>query len=199
MATFLNTGLNYITPITINSRERIFRSETINLKVQAVGNGAQRWDLTVTLEPATSIGGSAAGAALGVHRSTVGATTPFDMAMPQYLNVPEPVNTVLVNGGATVGSTIAVDSTDATTIAAGRFFSFDGSRKIYQVTEEVMVPDTGTATLNFFPALVAPVADNATIDWDPPIRVYYGQDGVEGVTYSDGVLTRATINVVEAL
>ena len=197
MATF--EDLKYITPITINSRERIFRSETINLKVQAVGNGAQRWDLTITLAPASGIGGNAAGAALGVHRSTHGATTPFDMAMPQYLNVAEPVNTVLVNGEVTAGSAVAVDASDETVIAAGRFFAFQGSRKIYQVTEEVTVPDTGTRMLNFFPPLVATVADNATIDWDPMIQVYYAQDGVEGVTYSDGVLTRATLNVVEAL
>ena len=197
MATF--QGLNYITPITINSRERLFRSETINLKTQTVGNGAQRWDLVVTLEPATAIGGNAAGAALAVHRSTNGFSTSFAMEMPQYLGVAQPA-AVSVSGAHSVGdSTITVDAANTTQVPAGRFLTFPGNQKVYQVTEAVPVPAVGTATLNIFPPLVANVADNAEIDWTPDITVYYAQDGVEGVTYTEGVLTRAALSVVEAL
>ena len=197
MASF--QGLNYITPLTINSRERLFRSETINLKTQTVGNGAQRWDLVVTLAPATGIGGGAAGAALAVHRSTNGLSTSFTMEMPQYLGVAEP-GAVSVNGAHSVGDdTITVDAAAERVIPAGRFLTFPGNTKVYQVTEAVTVPAIGTATLNIFPSLVANVADNDTIDWTPDVTVYYAQDGVEGVTYVEGVLTRATLNVVEAL
>ena len=198
MATF--EGLRYITPITINSRERYFRSETISLKTQTVGNGSQRWDLVVTLEPATSIGGSAAGAALGVHRSIHGFTSPFTMEMPQYLNVPEPVNPIAVVGAQVVGATsITVDSTSPTEVAAGRFISFGSRSKVYQVRSAVTVDDTGTETLEIFPGLIEALNDNEAVNRTPDITAYYAEDGVEGVTYTEGVLTQATISVVEAL
>ena len=197
MATF--EGLKYITPITINSRERIFRSETINLKVQAVGNGAQRWDLVITLAPASAIGGNAAGAALGVHRSVNGFTSNFDMEMPQYLNVPEPPNAITVVGSHTTGTTITVESSTPTPVAAGRFISFGTHNKVYQVRSAVTVDDTGTETLEIFPALVNDLSDGDVVNRSPNINVFYAQDGVEGITYTEGVLTRATINVVEAL
>ena len=200
MATF--EGLKYITPITINSRERYFRSETLSLKTQTVGNGAQRWDLSITLEPATGIGGGAAGARLGVHRATHGFTSPFQVEMPQYLGTAatgnirtdgNPAATIPADRENQSGDSIVIVDTGAT-ISDGRFISFGSNgSKIYQVTA------TTATSISVFPPLVEDLPDNTVVNLSPNITVYYAQDGVEGVTYSDGVLTRATLNVVEGL
>ena len=200
MATFQE--LNYTTPLTINSRERIFRSETINLKTQTVGNGAQRWDLVITLEPATTRGGTNAAAALAVHRSTNGFSRSFTMEMPQHLGTTatgstttdgDPAASVPADRVNQSGDSTVIVHTGATA-SVGRFISFgnDGS-KVYQVT------GTTSTTISIFPALIEDLADDTTVNLSPMITAFYAQDGVEGVTYVEGILVRATLNVVEAL
>lgn len=200
MATF--QGLRYVTPLTINSRERFFRSETLSLKTQTVGNGAQRWDLVVTLETSNNQG-NADGAALAIHRAVTGFTGRFDMEMPQHLGTDvDPgtteVRTTVAHAVGASALSVGVQAGRTLDIPAGRYISVGAQRKIYLVTDAVTVTDSGQ-TLNVFPPLVDAASDDTIVNLSPDILVYYAEDGVEGVTYTDGILTQATINVIEAL
>ena len=205
MASF--EGLDYITPLTINSRERVSRSETLNLKTQAVSNGSQRWDMTITLAPSNNKESNPGGARLGIHRAQHGLHTSFEMEMPQYIgatfssaNQEVEVGTQGYPAGT---STLDVhrgrDGIPDITIRAGRFIRFDSHPKIYQLIDEVTTNGIVSVSANIYPPLVHAVAVDERIHLTPNATVYYAADGTEGVTYTDGILTRSTMSVVEAL
>jgi len=208
-------GLSYITPLEIKSYERISRSETLNLKTQTVSNGAQRWELTVTLAPSNNKGTTAAdkhGARLSVHRSMFGLHRPFTMKMPQHIGVTvsSSLDNNTLNGTTAAGTTntnsvfgahgiinMSLNS-GTSTLPAGLFFKISTGDKIYQVIDEASLSTSNTA-VKIFPPLVTAAASNTTIDIDPDITVYYAENGVEGVKYEGGIMTTATLEVIEAL
>ena len=205
MASF--QGLDYATPLTINSRERVSRSETLNLKTQAVHNGAQRWEMSITLAPSNNGEDDPAGASLGIHRAQHGLHTSFEVEMPQYIGATfSSANQEVEVGtqGYPVGtSTLDVhrgrDGIPDITIRPGRFIRFDSHPKIYQLVEQVRTNGIVSVSAEIYPPLVHAVAVDERIHLTPDATVYYAQDGVEGVTYSDGILTRANITLIEAL
>jgi len=208
-------GLSYTTPLEINSYERISRSETLNLKTQTVSNGAQRWELKITLAPSNNKGTTASdnhGARLSVHRSMFGLHRPFAMTMPQHIGVTaDPsLDSNTINGTTAVGATntdsvfgahgilnMSLNSGTAK-LPAGLFIKVSSGNKIYQVIDEANLSTSNTA-VKIFPPLVTPVSNSTTIDVNPDIIVYYAENGTEGVTYEGGIMTTATLEVIEAL
>lgn len=78
------------------------------------------------------------------------------------INVPS-YGTVLVNGGAQTGTTLAVDGlTEVPQI--GDTFSVAGIEKVYTVQAEPTVT-SGAATISIYPALASSPADNAAVTW----------------------------------
>lgn len=214
--TFL--GLEYSTPLTINSKERVSRSETLNLKIQAISNGSQRWECIITLAPSNNKGTTAAshhGAALAVHRVQKGLHSSFnDAPMPQYIGTSFDFD----NGNSIVSGSFSVvedvlttvnklnsvlvrtSGTSNASIPAGRFFTFSNHTKVYQVIETQAVSSASQGSLiKVFPPLLLDV-DTSSITlnfFDPKLTAYYNADGVEGVTYVGGIMTAATIDLIE--
>ena len=202
MAEFIDSGLRYSTPLTINSRQRAFRSETVNLKIQTNVSDAQRWDILLTLEPSANRDITPAGAALSVHRSTRGTSSSFEVEMPQHIGIVSTSRNVTVKTGAPGGSDQIPVTTDGndTKIQAGQFITFGAHKKVYQVTGALMgFGPADTVFLEIFPPLVSPVVPGDSINFDPNIAVFYDQDGIDGVTYSGGRVVSAKVSLVEAL
>lgn len=211
MAKFL--GLDYVTPLTINSRQKVYRSETNNLKFQTVSNEAQRWEAIITLAPSSNREAAPAGAKLSVHRTVVNTTQSFTAEMPQHIGtdivasgglVFSPVTTALAVNTAKGSIAASVHSKSTVTIPAGRFFTFNGHSKVYQVVEALDLVAGATAgvygasgNLKFYPPLLKNEFSTFIDLHSPNIKAFYNNDGVEGVTYTDGILTRAVIDLIE--
>lgn len=81
-----------------------------------------------------------------------------------YTKINKPnYGTVLVNGGAQTGSTLAVDGLTATP-QIGDTFSVAGINNVYTVLA-VPTVTTGAATISIYPALASSPADNAAVTW----------------------------------
>jgi len=223
-------GLEYTTPITIDSRNRVSRSETLNLKTQAVDNGSQRWDLSIGLAPnnnkkdleATAVydplSANRAGAALAAHRAINGLHRAFKIEMPQHLGIEATgvttslravVTSATVNFSNSGSLVIKNVSGPEVVLPAGLFITIgspggtpSASDKVYMVVTETTIAaneSTGTS-VPLFPNLIAPVgAVEKVVNVRPQIFVYYALDGVDGVSYVDGIMVSSTINVIEAL
>ena len=87
MTTFADTGLDYSTPLTINSNQRVYITETNNLKIQAVSNDAQRWEMTMTLRPIHASASDKSAAKLSRHRTVNSYHKTFTTSMPQHPGV----------------------------------------------------------------------------------------------------------------
>ncbi len=198
--TFANTGLSYTTPLSIESEERVFRSDSLSLKVQAVSRGTQRWVLEIGLEP-TRLGGSGGETALlAVHRASHGQHTPFNTLMPQHLGTEDVGVTVSARLAALAGATtIHVNASSTFPANLGRFITFAGSTKLHQIVAATALTAPNRRTLTVFPALVANVAASAAVSFSPQIRVYYAQNGQEGLQYTNGILQRSNVALVEAI
>ena len=206
MTTFANTGLRYSTPLTINSIERVHRSETLNLKIQTVSNDAQRWELMIALEPDASRDPTPKSAALGVHRHSHGLTKSFTTAMPQTLGTRAEGDVTITDASSWVRGSdvnlvgkkeIGVGFTAWPPVSLGRYISIGTHPKIYEVTSVGRRAGTNTARIGVFPALV--VAATGVVNTSPDVTCYYADDGVVGLKYEQGILTKATVRLVEAL
>jgi len=214
MAKFL--GLDYITPIKISSNQRVAINETLSLKRQSVSNDAQRWELGITLAPSNNKGGTtndAHGAKLSVHKTLNGVHKPFTMPMPQHLGLsysPTNLNNMPA-GAATSAGAVATDSTFGRHgivnlvpnrdgyLQAGWFIRFANHSKVYQVLEYLELEDGTSSVLKIHPPLLSTVPSGGVIKSDPDITVYYAEDSDESVTYTNGIMVNASINVVEAV
>lgn len=208
-------GLQYSTPLTVNSNQRELITETLNLKRQAVGNGSQRWELQITLAPSDNREAVPGGARLGVHRTINGLSSSFDIPMPQPIGLTIPSSADIrpvatssgeVSGGEGLLRLRRLSGQPDVDLSIGTYFAIansDGSpdalhRKVYQIIDTVTVDDN-TTNVTIFPPLLEDVGITKRIDLSPDLLAYYAQDGSAGVTYSDGILTQATISVIEAL
>ncbi len=254
MTTFANTGLRYTTPLSIESQERVFRADSLSLKVQAVTNGSQRWAMEFGLETTSMGGATNQNGLLSVHRSKYGQHTSFKTPMPQHLGTAPPtanatirvrptpaaaaysgttsyaVGDTVIQSGAryrviqagrgipvtntayftpfsiptrTAGTnSLYVGSSVASTLSIGRFFTFAGLDKVFQLLEAIPTGNSGSARqtyIEFFPPLPADLAVNdVALDFSPDVTAYYAQDGRFGLEYTRGILQAATISLVEA-
>ena len=193
-------GLNYITPATITHEERVFKSETLSLRIQTNVSSASRWRVQLGLEPSRENGSAGA---LQVHRAQFGVHTPFNMLMPQHLGTDPTVesNTIVSVSGvhAASDSTIMVDSNTSFTIPAGRFITFAGHNKVYITTSALNYTSGTTGTLNIFPALHSGLVDNAIVNLNPNISVRYSSEESVSITITDGRTVEETMDVTEAI
>ena len=193
-------GLDYVYPLSIRSRGRVFRTETSSLKIQTNSSDAQRWELSVTVAPT-----STQNVALEDHRFSFGTHTSFTTLMPQPLGVPELIQGNLAgisSDGVTAAgqSAVRVQVTGNVVIPQGLYITFGNDPKIYRVTAETSILTTTTnPTIPIFPPLTQPTVDGESIGSTPSIRVYYAEDGNDSITYQNGGVVRTTVNLVEAL
>ncbi len=80
----------------------------------------------------------------------------------------------------------------------GRFITFQGHSKVYQITKDYRYHNnTKRALMSFFPRLITDVANNAVINYNPDIEAYYAADGTNGLQYTNGILQTASISLIE--
>ena len=194
MATFL--GFNYVTPLKITPEERVFRSNTLSLRVQTSESTASRWRILVGLEPI--VGGTGA-ARIQTHRAVNGVHSSFAMEMPQHTGTEvtstSPVNVATANSGS---STVSLSSLATFTIPAGRFVRFSNHTKVYQIVETV-TSSGGAVTATVYPELVDNISAGVTLSLSPDVTVRYSEEGNTSLMVRDGFVVQTTMDVTEAL
>lgn len=179
-------------PLTIESNQPSFSSDSVSLVHERVNQGAQRWELSFRVIDAGDI-----------VELFLGSATQFNQAGAMVMPQLEVNNTVQPANGSTDGATLAgVDSCDYSgpLLPKGYFFQFANHDKVYVTTAA-----TGTApieTLSFFPSLRADVPDNTAVNLGDSVTFNYFRDldTLQGITYRDGVLVDpGTIRLLEAL
>jgi len=156
------------------------------------------------------------GAKLAVHRTKYGLHSSFnDAPMPQYIgtepyflitNLPvtsstafSPVETTDVTLNRIGTTKVKMGIATRAILPAGRFFTFSNHTKVYQVAADDGNIVTAGQDVEVYPALLKDVNDNTiTINAvDPVLTAYYNANGIEGVTYVGGIITTATIDLIE--
>lgn len=201
MASFL--GLRYISPLSIMSEKREFRSETLSLRIQTLTSETQRWRVKVGLEYDT--GANKGGSNLSVHRAEHSFTESFEMEMPQWfdiedlLEVPQEIDEIILTANTAGSKTISINSVHNFFIPKGWFLKFSNHTKVYQVTSDVDHDANDAIDLPIFPALQRGIATTDTLDVTPNITVYYAQNMDLSVKISGGIVVKEMLDVVEAL
>lgn len=202
MATSTYLGANVIAPVEFLSNQPGFQSETISLRTQTVGISAQRWELRFKVQ--------ADNPQDYFFRKTSQRFGLKTMPMPQVFHpTNETAHTatgVVTCTAETIGQTaITVTCTNAdngNTIAAGRFIKFSNHDKVYITTSDVTFA-SNQATFSIFPALTTATTTSHTLrylDADVTFTAYESLDNVNGIAFTDGVLTDSgTIHLIEAL
>lgn len=203
MTVYYYEGLPIAAPLTFESNEPIFESDTVSLRPQRVSQGAQRWEL----EFALSTVGSEADLMLG---SILSVTTSKTMVMPQMLFVDRTITTTVTptvsTAGAVGDSSIAVVSSETgKTLPKGSFIQFANHSKIYITTAAVTVNGATPVTLSIYPTLrattnVGVFIRTPTTATKPQLTYLTAVDNIRGITYEDGVLVSlGTIRILEAV
>ena len=196
--TFL--GAKYVGgPIFENVQTR-FDSETVNLRTRTLVLPSQRWELEVGLET-EAFGDSGLAGRLAAHRDANGSHTKFNVAIPQLLGVTRGhAASYSLQAKATAGAKLVrVGHTSAgTPIGVGRFVTFSGHAKLYQVTS---VSKAGTvATVGVFPTLRADVAASESMTADGvQLSCTHHPDTVGRLAYQNAAHFSATLIVREWL
>ena len=123
------------------------------LKRHVLSNGAQRWRLTVVLEPTVPGLKDYRAALLSALESQLGAIGSFELEVPQLVTLPPGQPAVTATGGAR-GRAVEFSQP----LPIGRFVSFAGHGKVYQLSEadEVTPPLRRTlaaAAVNLSPTM----------------------------------------------
>ena len=87
-------------PLSIESETRVFRDETLSLRVIANDSTAQRWRISFNLAP--DIGSSNPAPLFSVHKSVHSIARSFTMTMPQHHTVSASSGTTRDNGAVTL-------------------------------------------------------------------------------------------------
>lgn len=185
-------GLNYVTPITIESVRRTYVSDGVNLRRQIIETDAQRWKLSITLEPTAD----AEGARVVGHRWNQGISGTFTVEMPQPLGITLPSSVTVGAGGASAGdASIPVSLSGNSTLRGGTFFTIGSDAKVYQAGDD----RAGPGDMSITPPLQVDCSAGDTIDVTPVITVRYAPEETHTQSWQQGRLTSVTINVEEAV
>lgn len=195
MAQFL--GYPYATPVTVNSNQPHFTTDTLNLSRTSAVSTAQRWEMQVQLGPDST---GRLQADLQAHRTVNGFHTAFDIPIYQHHGlVASAAQPITVQATANLNSdTVMVLSQNTFTIPAGYYIRFSNHSKVYLVTQTLEGVANVAQTLNIFPRLRSALTTSDTVDiTDINLRAKYDVVDLIGYTYTRGIVTRATVSVVE--
>jgi len=203
MTVYYYRGVPIAAPLTIESNEPFFFSDTLNLSQARVSQAAQRWELSFNVMFKGEEGDYLASLLTARNNAEV-------MVMPQLnsSNRNTTANAVLsvdTPQGAEVTDISVTTSEDGTIIPAGSFVQFTNHDKIYAVTSTLTLSSSGSNILSIYPGLVAPIDVTVGVlhpgSDDKPMLAYYTTfETLKGVTYEDGILINpGLISIIEAL
>jgi hypothetical protein len=194
-------------PITFESEEPAFISESVSLKRYTLSQAAQRWRLIFDI----TVNDNEEDLLLDY---VINSLTPSTMTMPQLNSVNSKSYKVsgsgdvnfLVSGGASAGvSSVVVNLNGYSAfIRKGAFIQFSNHSKIYALTQDFN--SSVSTTMHFFPTLrVGVVAGNGIrnpLSNTKPVFTYLKsiENSLPGLRYSDGILTEMqSITLIESI
>ena len=188
--TFGGQTFMYTTPLSVESEERVFRDESLSLRIITNTSTAQRWLADITL--AVDNGSNKSAAVMSTHKALHGFTRSFTIPMPQHLGA-EAQGSLNVNALAVVTGQESVITTNGTgSVDVGRYIILPGSTKVYQVTQ------SDTNRLEIFPNLVADVLAGP-INTEPNLTCFYAENDNQRIRWENGTLSTISLSLVEAL
>ena len=160
--------------VLLDRRARAY-SEALNLEVSVVDQRAQRWDVELVIQPTDGFTRR-----FMAHRARERWSS-FAIPCPQLDNTGTYPDATRLNLQATANAgtgTVQVRKGSAANVLlrTGRFISFAGHSKVYQVTlaDDLTIDDNTTAhSITFTPELRANVASGSYIRLNPDITVRY--------------------------
>ena len=194
-------GLEYSTPITIRSNVGLRTADSQNLRVSGADIGAQRWELSIALQP--SFAPDADAAKLAAHRARHARIESFSIVMPQVVDFDSGLTATVSTDGAVQqnAATVDVDSPDgndsAEGVKVGRFIKFANHSKVYMVVGVRSV--RGNQELTLEPRLVSTVGNNGVVSVSPSILVIYDPSSPVSVQIDAPGFIRPRLQVFERL
>lgn len=203
MPLYYYEGVPIVAPLTIESNEPFFSSDTLNLNNQRVSQGVQRWELSFNIlfkddEQDFLI------------NSVANNATFKTMIMPQLRPVDSKVTavatlTVSAAAAANQASKNVTSSESGTLVPRGSFIKFANHKKLYMLKNDVITNGGVAVNAQLYPRLTTAVAA-ATACQHPgstikPVLSYYTSvESLKGITYEDGVLVNpGLISIIEAI
>ena len=182
MVAFPSDVLDVIKEITITSGHVTHVSYAVSGKRQSRSRNTQVWKFSLRTHEAMSR--AVWQQLLGFYNRMKGRYTTFTLTLPSSLATPLGAGggTPLVNGASQTGSSVTTDGWPGTTtvLKAGDFVQFDGSTKVYGVTQDVTSDSGGNATITIDPQLLSSPANNAAITITSiPFTVAFSDDTLE--------------------
>lgn len=200
MTVYYFEGSPIVAPLTIESNEPVFSSDTVNLRQQRALQGAQRWELSFQIQTRDIEEDYFVGVVTGINQAKT-------MVMPQLVSVDKKVTvtnvgvpSVTVSGS----STVLIDFNQAgLLLPKGSFIKFSNHSKIYMVTDNV-ITSTSPISVPIYPSLRVNVTTSYSVyhpgsTIKPTLQYYRDLETLQGITYEDGVLVNpGTIKLIEA-
>jgi hypothetical protein len=200
-----NTGLEselssvFSAPLSIDSNQVAFETDTVTLKRRARRSEPQRWEIDTAISrlgPSTNY---------LVQSVVCGNTEQFFVRMPQPPETFYMQEGIAAKANADYGAMsenvgVVHASLFNNPIPRGMFVQFAGHTKVYMVRESTVSGTTNT--LRLFPKLVKPVAFNEQIYYGARVSMsaMYASGTKIGITYDDGILANVTgVKIVERL
>ena len=200
MTVYYFEGSPIVAPLTIESNEPIFASDTISLKQQRASQGAQRWELSFQIQTKDIEEDYFVAMVTGITQAKT-------MTMPQLLSVDKKV-TVTANGvpsATAIGaSTVSIGFNQTGFLPKGSFIKFSNHSKLYMVTSNITT-SINPVSVPIYPSLRVAVTTSHLVyhpgsTIKPALSYYRDLETLQGITYEDGVLVNpGTIKLIEAL
>jgi len=211
MSTYYYKGSPILAPLTIESNQPIFVSDTVSLKQIRTAMNAQRWEVsfdTATNDNAVEL----------LIASCDGQANVNTMIMPQLKEVDD-AYTADSDLGSTDGPVLFSNGTHSagdTTVTLNRlqgvgflpkgsFIKFANHNKVYLLKTDVDLDSmslSDTVDVDLYPTLRVAVPDSVQMKVGEECVITYfpSIDNAKGITYQDGILASpGTTTIIEAL
>jgi len=196
----VNTGADdelasvFSTPLSINSNQPEFSSDTLSLNRVVSSQGVQRWEIEAEIMPVDNTAEHLLMSVLNGGHSAI------------YVRMPQPYTKVKQEYTVPMLS-VANQSSGSTSLTVsgvrpilGHFIRFTAHTKVYIVAG--VVDNGDNYDIMVYPKLAKPVAINEVVQYASRVtaKMKYDSNVVRGIKYSDGVLSSpGSITLIEDL
>jgi len=190
----------YLTPLSVTSKESVLLSDSINLKRKAVRKAAQRFEFVITVKGGKD---DSLNSDLMAHYMKYSLDLPFYIDVPQHLYTEKSIlgSNISVSNSQNRGvSALAISSNFPFNIPAGRFITFEGSDKLYSVTEAVegeYSSGSYIGTLNISPPLQTTISAATKVEIEDVKALVFNEVDNAVFNYSGGIVQEASLKFVE--
>ena len=195
MPSFL--GLDYVHPVQVEGVQPESNNTALSGRVSSLRFGHVRWKVGLTFEP--RIPTRTIDARIAVHRAKHGTTGSFTIPMPQIVDGELPGDAGLIVAAVSAGASgVQLKASSNTVLPIGRFISFAGHDKVYQVdgTGDYTIVSSGV-TVTVVPNLLAGVVSGARWFPNPSLLCRYAGSSRGGWSSDGRGLVRPTVSLLE--